>query len=82
MLVPIVLLSGLLLLPVLTRGSVKGMEFEVSQPKPQVGLPDLSTALKAFSATMNELALPDVASVLERRSQAVRLPWDVLSLPP
>jgi len=48
MLIPIIVVASLLLLPILKHVSVKGMEFDLSQPEPQVGRPDLDTALKAF----------------------------------
>jgi len=57
MLIPIVLLSTLLLLPILKQVSVGPMKLDVSQPEPQVGRPDLDTALKALQVASPTTAL-------------------------
>lgn len=62
MLTPIILITVLLLLPILRRVSVKGMEFDISQPEPELARLDLDTTLKAFVETSStnfpQLGLP------------------------
>jgi tetratricopeptide (TPR) repeat protein len=77
MLMPVVLISVFLLLPILRRVSVKGMEFDISQPEPELARLDLATTLKAFEAGSTTLAQlgsqlerPDVDKALKRLRDA------------
>lgn len=50
MLIPIVLVSALLVLPILTRFAVGPIEVGVSQPEPKAAVLDLDSALKALQS--------------------------------
>jgi tetratricopeptide (TPR) repeat protein len=61
MLIPIVFLSTFLLLPVLKRVSVKGMEFDISQPEPELARLDAARDLKAF-VERSSTTIPQITS--------------------
>jgi tetratricopeptide (TPR) repeat protein len=65
MLIPIVVLTTLLLLPILKRVSAGDVEFDISQVEPKAGRrPDLETELTIFGSTTGSTGRPDVERVV------------------